>query len=118
MKIGLFSKSSQTIGFKGLQFSGFDGVVLGMLAKIGLFTNLSQIIGPRGLNFAGIDGGHFIMKFGKDSFFPANSSQTIAPEGLKFSRSDGGHPGDVMRKFGEDRGKTLPVELFFTILWL
>ena len=42
----------------------------------------------------------------------ANSSQMIGPKGLKISAFDGDYPGVVARKFGEDRSKTLPVELF------
>ena len=68
----------------------------------------------------------------------------IDPEGLKFSRSDGSHPGvvigslvkmcmlnnssqmiepkrlkfqglvEIIRKFGEDYSKTLPMGLFFS----
>ena len=43
----------------------------------------------------------------------------IETKGLKFSGFDGDHPGMVMRYFGEDRSKTLPVELFSPeISWL
>ena len=34
------------------------------------------------------------------------------PKGFNFSGFDGGHPGMVIRKFGEDQSKTLPMGLF------
>ena len=39
----------------------------------------------------------------------------VGPKGLKFSGFDGGHPVVVIRKFGGDQSKTLPVELFFPL---
>ena len=48
-----------------------------------------------------------------------NSSQMIVLKGLRFSRFDGGHPGVVIKRYGEDRSKTLLVWLFFSkISWL
>ena len=44
-----------------------------------------------------------------------NFSQTIGLKGLKFSGFngfDGAYPGVIIRKFGEDRIKALPVALF------
>ena len=36
----------------------------------------------------------------------------IGPEGLKYTGFNEGHPGVVIRKFGEEQSKTLPVGLF------
>ena len=38
-----------------------------------------------------------------------DSSQTIGPKGLKFSGFDKGYPGVIIKKFGEDMSKTMPV---------
>ena len=40
--------------------------------------------------------------------------QTIEPKGLKYTGFNEGHPGLVIRKFGEDQSKTMPVGLFFS----
>ena len=76
------------------------------------------MIGTKGLNFLGFNGGgggvtlgDIITKLGENGLF-AKSSQMIGPKWLKFSGFDGSHPGVVIRKFGEDRSKTLPVGLF------
>ena len=45
-----------------------------------------------------------------------NYSQAIGPKGLNLSGFDGSHPGVVIRKFGKDQSKTLPVGLFFFLL--
>ena len=42
----------------------------------------------------------------------------IGPKTLKLSEFDGDHPGVVIRKFGEDRSKTLPVQQFFFFFFL
>ena len=42
----------------------------------------------------------------------ANSSQMIGSKEFKFSVFDEGHPGVVIRKFGKDQNKALPVGPF------
>ena len=37
----------------------------------------------------------------------------IGPKGLKSSGIDEGHPGEIIRKFGNDRIKNMPINLFF-----
>ena len=43
----------------------------------------------------------------------ANYSQPIGPKGLKYTRFNEGHPWVVIREFGVDQSKTMPVGLFF-----
>ena len=38
-----------------------------------------------------------------------NYSQVIGPKVLKFSGFPGVNPGEIIRKFGEDRSKTIPI---------
>ena len=42
-----------------------------------------------------------------------NSSQMIGPKTLNFSGIDGDHPEVDIRKFSEERRRTLPVDLLF-----
>ena len=83
------------------KFSNYSKIFLlfpsvGQVLKMGTFSNLTIVINL------------FVCLFG-------NSSQTIGPKGLKFSGFDGGQPGVFIRTFGEDRSKTLTVELLFQI---
>ena len=72
------------LGLKGSNFQGLMRVILGTLQRS--LVNIGLF---------------------------ANSYQTIGPKGLKYTGFNEGHPGVVLRKFGEDRSKTLPMRLFF-----